>query len=201
MRQEANSGWTLLIGAIVAATVTVTVLAARPARSGRGSLPIAAARESTAVPSAARRSNDWREWWLPVYSAGAALSLALAAGWLWASEWRPRPRNLIVAALAIVAVVLVAGSLIGLGEEWIAYVLAPSFVFAVGGTACWALRVPRPSSRPVLCAVTIAFVFAEATRWGEGGQRRLQVVLAVVLLSAWISLAWAGFPSEGAFTC
>jgi hypothetical protein len=49
--------------------------------------------------------------------------------------------------------------------------------------------------------VTIVLARAAASRWHERGQLRLQILLAVLLLSAWGSLAWAGFPSEGAFTC
>src|SRR4051794_30640966 len=85
--------WVLLLAAILAATVTVVVMAsAGPAWpqsfatcGGDGILAAGSAARDRAIA-------DWHDWWLGVYFTGLASSVPLAAAWARAAGWRPSRR-------------------------------------------------------------------------------------------------------------
>jgi hypothetical protein len=186
--------WVLLLGSIVVATITVSVIAAFGPEwpdvfadcGGEEGV-----REGG--PPRVRAIAAWKDWFAEPFTIGLIVSAALLIGWAVTAGWRPRRRTVaILVALVVVIGVVIAVQPVG---AVIAFAL-----FAFG----WSYLLDFPDLTaliaPVLCLVTLGLA-ALSMNLGRGGQRTVQIVLALLLVSAWASLALAGFPSTGAFAC
>ena len=191
--------WILLLGAIAAATVTVSVMAA----AGPPWPDLFADCSDEGIQGGPERPeaiDDWQRWWAVLYGVGGVISIGLLVAWAREVRLRrPTARSAAIAVAAIVAAIVLFAVLVG--EDWEIYVFGAPLLLAFA----WAIAVGFPDYTPVLapfyCAMTILLARLAASRSGERGQRRVQKLLVVVLLSAWIALAWAGFPSESALSC
>jgi hypothetical protein len=186
--------WVLLLAAIGVATVTVVLMAS----SGPVWPDLFASCGGDGIygggPERERAIADWHAWWLAVYVPGLAVSSALAVGWVWATG--VRPSRTIVRWTAYVAVAVAA--LLIVKSDAADVVLVPT------GLA-WALALQFPDTTPLLAPAvyvgTVAFAGGAARRFERRGQAVVQIVLAGLLVSAWLGLACAATPSSSAFAC
>jgi hypothetical protein len=186
--------WVLLLGSIVVATVTVSVIAAFGPEwpdafadcSGNEGV-----REGG--PPRVRAIAAWKDWFAEPFTIGLIVSAVLLIGWAVTAGWRPRRRTIVILFLVLVAI----GVVIALQPLTAVVALA---LFAFG----WSYLLDFPDLTaliaPVMCLVTLALGVA-AMQLGRGGQRTAQIALALLLITAWGSLALAGFPAKGAFAC
>jgi hypothetical protein len=186
--------WVLLLGAIVVATVTVSVIAAFGPEwpdtfadcDGEESVQGGGAPRIRAIAA-------WKDWFAEPFTVGLVVSGALLIGWAVTAGWRPRRRTVAI-LVALVVVVAVAIAL----QPLVAVLALALFAFG------WSYLLDFPDLTaliaPVLCLVTLGFA-AGTMRLGRGGQRIAQIALALLLITAWASLALAGFPAKGSFAC
>jgi hypothetical protein len=118
----------------------------------------------------------------------------LAVGWVWATG--VRPSHTIVRWTAYVAIAVAA--LLTVKSDAAGVVLVPA------GLA-WALALQFPDTTPLLAPAvyggTVAFAGGAARRFKRRGQAVVQIVLAGLLVSAWLGLVCAATPNSTAFAC
>src|SRR3954469_240949 len=100
--------WVLLLGSIVVATITVTVIAAFGPEwpdvfaSCDGNEGV---REGG--PPRVRAIAAWKDWFAEPFTIGVVVSAVLLVGWAVTAGWRPRRRTVVIMVAVVVAIAIV----------------------------------------------------------------------------------------------
>jgi hypothetical protein len=187
--------WLFLLGAIVAASATVTVIAAF-GPEWPGFFADCGGDEGVheGGPPRVHAIAQWKDWFTEPFAIGLVVSALLMIGWAVTARWRPRLRTVVI----LVVVAAAIGIAVAVQPLIVVVALA---LFAGGWSYLLDFADLTPLLAPVFCLITLGLSAAAMAGLARGGQRIAQIALALLLVSAWASLAMAGYPSEGAFAC